>query len=109
MQLTDAAEIFHPGWKKESRAGIAAPPVVGDGLFWKSHLFGICNDGCMQPLAGQRTKRRDAGAETGSLLQCHVCGKLQEVCCSGDKDRKYEIYPFISHLREPFIFRLDGC
>lgn len=81
MQLTDAAEIFHPGWKKESRAGIAAPPVVGDGLFWKSHLFGICNDGCMQPLAGQRTKRRDAGAETGALLQCHVFGKLQEVCC----------------------------
>lgn len=52
MQLTDTAEIFHPGWKKESRAGIAAPPVVGDGLFWKSHLFGICNDGCMQQLAG---------------------------------------------------------
>lgn len=77
--LTDAAEILHPGWKKESRAGIAAPPVVGEGLFWKSHLFGICNDGCMPPLAGQRTKRRDAGAETGSLLQCHVFSELQEV------------------------------
>lgn len=55
-QFTDAAEIFQPGWKKESRAGIAAPPVVGDGLFWKSHLFGICNDGCVQPLAGHADK-----------------------------------------------------
>lgn len=29
-----------PGLRKESRAGVAAPPVVGDGLFWKFNLFG---------------------------------------------------------------------
>lgn len=41
LQATVAAEILCLGWREESRAAAsAAPPVVGDGLFWKFHLLG---------------------------------------------------------------------
>ena len=64
--------ILHPGWKEESRAGVAAPPVVGEGLFWKFHLFGICNDGYTQRLAEVSSKGRGHSAKADSLLQSHV-------------------------------------
>lgn len=78
-------------------AAVAAPPVVGDGLFWKFHLFGICNDGCMHRLVETSTKREGTRVQrkTGnpppfppspSLVptQSRV-GKLQEVDCPGDR------------------------
>lgn len=72
MEIVDCRSEPSSDWREESRAGVAAPPVVGDGLFWKFHLLGTCTGGSAQRLAAVFSKRRDTSAKADTLLQSHV-------------------------------------